>query len=107
VSDSPDNQQGGGSRKPRRGNRRRRGRRNKGPRNNQDQDNRNDNEGQIDLPDDPEELMAMSRPLGLLEVLGSGSGLHRRREAGYTPSNDDIYVARASSRSSGCGPATS
>jgi transcription termination factor Rho len=93
VSDSPDNQQGGGSRKPRRGNRRRRGRRNKGPRNNQDQDNRNDNEGQIDLPDDPEELMAMSRPLGLLEVLGSGSGFIRRREAGYTPSNDDIYVA--------------
>lgn len=93
VSDSPDNQQGGGSRKPRRGNRRRRGRRNKGPRNNQDQDNRNDNEGQIDLPDDPEELMAMSRPLGLLEVLGSGSGFIRRREAGYTPGNDDIYVA--------------
>lgn len=93
VSDSSDNQQGGGSRKPRRGNRRRRGRRNKGPRNNQEQDNRNDNEGQIDLPDDPEELMAMSRPLGLLEVLGSGSGFIRRREAGYTPSNDDIYVA--------------
>ncbi|MEX2471334.1 MAG: transcription termination factor Rho [Gemmatimonadota bacterium] len=93
MSDSSDNQQGGGSRKGRRGNRRRRGRRNKGPRNNQEQDNRNDNEGQIDLPDDPEELMAMSRPLGLLEVLGSGSGFIRRREAGYTPSNDDIYVA--------------
>ncbi len=46
-----------------------------------------------DLPDDPAELMEMSRPLGLLEVLGSGSGFIRRREAGYTPGNDDIYVS--------------
>ena len=46
-----------------------------------------------DLPDDPAELMAMSRPLGLLEVLGSGSGFIRRRESGYTPGNDDIYVS--------------
>jgi transcription termination factor Rho len=30
--------------------------------------------------------------LGILEVLGSGSGFIRRRYAGYTPSNDDIYV---------------
>jgi transcription termination factor Rho len=30
--------------------------------------------------------------LGILEVLGSGSGFIRRREAGYIPSNDDIYV---------------
>ncbi len=30
--------------------------------------------------------------LGILEVLNSGSGFIRRREAGYTPSNDDIYV---------------
>ena len=30
--------------------------------------------------------------LGILEVLGSGSGFIRRREAGYTPSNEDIYV---------------
>jgi transcription termination factor Rho len=37
--------------------------------------------------------MAQSRPLGLLEVLGSGSGFIRRRETGYTPGNDDIYVA--------------
>jgi len=35
---------------------------------------------------------AESRPLGLLEVLGSGSGFVRRRESGYTPGNDDIYV---------------
>ncbi len=46
-----------------------------------------------DLPEDPEELMAMSRPLGLLEVLGSGSGFIRRRDSGYAPSSDDIYVA--------------
>jgi transcription termination factor Rho len=45
-----------------------------------------------DLPQDPAELLAMSRPLGLLEVLGSGSGFIRRRESGYTPGNDDIYV---------------
>jgi len=45
-----------------------------------------------DLPEDPGELMAMSRPLGLLEVLGSGSGFIRRRDSGYTPGNDDIYV---------------
>jgi transcription termination factor Rho len=30
--------------------------------------------------------------LGILEVLGSGSGFIRCREAGYTPSNEDIYV---------------
>jgi len=31
-------------------------------------------------------------PLGLIEVLGSGAGFIRRRDAGYTPSNDDVYV---------------
>ncbi|MFQ5537269.1 MAG: transcription termination factor Rho [Gemmatimonadota bacterium] len=45
------------------------------------------------LTEDPEVLEAQSRPLGLLEVLGSGSGFIRRREAGYTPSRDDIYVS--------------
>jgi len=40
----------------------------------------------------PEELEAESRPLGLLEVLGSGSGFIRLRDAGYTPGRDDIYV---------------
>jgi transcription termination factor Rho len=96
VSDSSDKQQGGGGRRSGRGKRRRRGRgrrNNRGGRQNQDQDHRDEVEVQIDLPDDPEERMAMSRPLGLLEVLGSGSGFIRRREAGYTPGNDDIYVA--------------
>ena len=37
--------------------------------------------------------MELARPLGLLEVLGSGSGFIRRRESGYAPGNDDIYVA--------------
>jgi transcription termination factor Rho len=44
------------------------------------------------LPEDPEELMALSSPLGLLEVLGTGSGFIRRRDYGYAPSDDDIYV---------------
>ncbi|HUF13651.1 MAG TPA: transcription termination factor Rho [Longimicrobiales bacterium] len=30
--------------------------------------------------------------LGVLEVLGSGSGFIRRRESGYLPGDDDIYV---------------
>ena len=34
----------------------------------------------------------MQESLGILEVLGSGSGFIRRRDAGYIPSNDDIYV---------------
>jgi transcription termination factor Rho len=45
------------------------------------------------LPDNPEELAKESRPLGLLEVLSSGSGFIRLREAGYTPSKDDVYVS--------------
>ncbi|HSM60369.1 MAG TPA: transcription termination factor Rho [Longimicrobiales bacterium] len=51
--------------------------------------------GDEDLPpltEDPEKLEAESRPLGLLEVLNSGSGFIRRREASYTPGRDDIYV---------------
>jgi len=72
---------------------RRRGRRRRSPREREPQgDNRNEAELMADLPDDPAELMALSRPLGLLEVLGSGSGFVRRRDSGYTPSNDDIYV---------------
>jgi transcription termination factor Rho len=74
---------GSGSR--RRGRRRRRSR-------DRTQNDRNDVDLMADLPGDPEQLMAESRPLGLLEVLSSGSGFIRRREAGYTPGNDDIYV---------------
>jgi transcription termination factor Rho len=33
------------------------------------------------------------RRLGVLEVLPSGSGFIRRKEAGYAPSKDDIYVS--------------
>ncbi len=36
--------------------------------------------------------MSTEESLGILEVLGSGSGFIRRRDAGYVPSNDDIYV---------------
>jgi transcription termination factor Rho len=44
------------------------------------------------LTEDPEKLEEESRPLGLLEVLNSGSGFIRRRESSYTPGRDDIYV---------------
>lgn len=86
--------------KGRRGRNRRRGRR---PR--KKSQDRNDNsapsggEGGSDngedfppLTEDVETLEAESRPLGLLEVLGSGSGFIRRRESSYTPGRDDIYV---------------
>lgn len=36
--------------------------------------------------------MTNDGPLGLLEVLGGGSGFIRRRETGYTAGKDDIYV---------------
>jgi transcription termination factor Rho len=32
------------------------------------------------------------KPLGVLDVLSSGSGFIRRKAAGYTPSKEDIYV---------------
>ena len=37
--------------------------------------------------------MSTDQPLGILEVLGSGSGFIRREQAGFTPSDDDIYVS--------------
>ncbi|MDX1567217.1 MAG: transcription termination factor Rho [Longimicrobiales bacterium] len=36
--------------------------------------------------------MSTDQSLGVLEVLGSGSGFIRRPDAGFTPSDDDIYV---------------
>ncbi len=36
--------------------------------------------------------MSDDSPLGILEVLGGGSGFIRRKVAGYIPSKDDIYV---------------
>ena len=41
----------------------------------------------------PDEIaVSNDQTLGILEVLGSGSGFIRRMEAGYTPSKGDIYV---------------
>ncbi len=89
----------GDNKSKRRGRGRRRGRRPR--RKSQDNDNSNSGgndgggDGGEDFPpttEDPEKLEADSRPLGILEVLGSGSGFIRRRESSYTPSRDDIYV---------------
>ncbi|MEX2526037.1 MAG: transcription termination factor Rho [Gemmatimonadota bacterium] len=37
--------------------------------------------------------MSKQEPLGILEVLNSGSGFVRRKSSGYLPGNDDIYVS--------------
>ena len=93
MPESPDKPQGEGDRnKPQRNKRRRRGRRRRRSPGQERQHEPTEQELLAQLPDDPAELEAESRPLGLLEVLGSGSGFVRRRESGYTPGNDDIYV---------------
>ena len=40
----------------------------------------------------PIRIVTEQPSLGIIEVLGSGAGFIRRRDAGYTPSNDDVYV---------------
>ena len=71
-----------------RGRRRQRGPEGGGDRqsNSRQDDGRND-DVELASPDDSSVEL-----LGILEVLGSGSGFIRRRDAGYTPSNEDIYV---------------
>jgi len=86
--------------KGRRGRGRRRGRRpRRRSRDRSENNNGNADNGGADggedfppLTEDPEKLEEESRPLGLLEVLNSGSGFIRRRESSYTPGRDDIYV---------------
>ena len=87
--------------KGRRGRNRRRGRRPRRKSQDRNDANQGPNEGGgggdngEDFPpttEDVETLEAESRPLGLLEVLNSGSGFIRRRESSYTPGRDDIYV---------------
>ena len=93
MPESPDKTQGEGDRdKAQRNKRRRRGRRRRRSPGQERQHEPTEQELLAQVPDDPAELEAESRPLGLLEVLGSGSGFVRRRESGYTPGNDDIYV---------------
>jgi transcription termination factor Rho len=78
----------------RRGRRPRRRSRDRSENNNNNADNGGGDGGE-DFPpltEDPEKLEEESRPLGLLEVLNSGSGFIRRRESSYTPGRDDIYV---------------
>jgi transcription termination factor Rho len=91
------NSNGGGSgRRRRRGRRRGRG----GRGGSDDRGNREqrggggsdprDNEFDFDGDKDPGDRVI--EHLGVLEVLGSGSGFIRRRDAGYIPGPDDIYV---------------
>ena len=78
------------------GQRNRGGRGRKRPRDQEDGADRQDSNRQddgrqveVELTSPDERFVEL---LGILEVLGSGSGFVRRREAGYTPSNEDIYV---------------
>lgn len=101
VPESPDMNSGDGEKsKGRRGRNRRRGRRPRRKSPDRSEAGAGNNGGGASdngedfppLTEDIETLEAESRPLGLLEVLGSGSGFIRRRESSYTPGRDDIYV---------------
>ncbi len=95
-------QGGGRSRQGQGRNNRRGGQRNRGGRgrrrpraqdggaDRQDGNRQDDGRGdEVELTSPDEQSVEL---LGVLEVLGSGSGFVRRAEAGYTPSNEDIYV---------------
>jgi transcription termination factor Rho len=88
--------QGRNSRQGRGGQRNRGGRGRRRQRGPEGGGNRQSNDRQDDGRNDDVELASpddsLVELLGILEVLGSGSGFIRRREAGYTPSNEDIYV---------------
>ena len=94
-SQGRNSRQGRGGQRNRGGRGRRRHRAQEGGADRQDS-NRQDSNRQDDGHYDEVELTSPDESsvelLGLLDVLGSGSGFIRRREAGYTPSNEDIYV---------------
>ena len=89
-SQSRNSRQGRGGQRNRGGRGRRRQRAQEGGADRQDgnrQDDARYDEVELTSPD-----ASSVELLGILDVLGSGSGFIRRREAGYTPSNEDIYV---------------
>jgi len=57
-----------------------------------DQPDQSDQRDQFDHGDQSDSSDRVSESLGVLDVLGSGSGFIRRPESGFTPSKDDIYV---------------
>ena len=83
------NRQGRGGQRNRGGRGRRRQRNQEGRADRQDNRQDEGRHDDVELASPDESSVEL---LGILEVLSSGSGFIRRREAGYTPSNEDIYV---------------
>ena len=84
------NNRGRGGQRSRGGRGRRRQRDQSGGGNRQDANRQDDGRhDDVELTSPDERSVEL---LGILEVLNSGSGFIRRQEAGYTPSNEDIYV---------------
>ncbi|MYK00428.1 MAG: hypothetical protein F4037_00510, partial [Gemmatimonadales bacterium] len=88
---------GGRGGKGRNRRRRSRGRRNRGGQGSRQQGSRqqgprqqrpSQHDAAAEIPEGPKDGY-----LGLIERLGNGTGFIRRRHAGYTPSDDDIYVS--------------
>ncbi|MDE2879574.1 transcription termination factor Rho [Candidatus Palauibacter soopunensis] len=83
---------GGRGGKGRNRRRRSRGRRNRGGQGSRQQGSRQQRPAQQDavaeVPEGPKDGY-----LGLIERLGNGTGFIRRQHAGYTPSDEDIYVS--------------